>query len=90
MKKLPSKKAIKKQLKRELAKDIVRDVKKKACKKARRGMLHLTGKLVLAGVILFVVTFTVYMLNLENKLIYNVIYPFLQRHYDAQSRDRRI
>lgn len=90
MKKLPSKKAIKKQLKHELAKDIVKDVKKKARKKAKRGMCRLTGKLALVGVIFFVVTFGVYMLNLENKLIYNVIYPFLQRHYDAQSRDRRI
>ncbi len=38
----------------------------------------------------FVATFTVYMFNLENKLIYYVIRPFLNRHYDAQKRDRRI
>ena len=30
------------------------------------------------------------MLNLENKLIYHVVYPFLQDHYNAQQRDRRI
>ncbi len=30
------------------------------------------------------------MTNGENKLIYYVIRPFLNRHYDAQTRDRRI
>ena len=35
-------------------------------------------------------TFTIYMLNLENKLIYYVIRPFLNSHYDAQKRDKRI
>ena len=30
------------------------------------------------------------MFNLENKLIYYVIRPFLNRHYDSQKRDRRI
>lgn len=48
------------------------------------------GWILLAGVGLFAVTFTVYMFNLENKLIYRYIYPFLQRHYNAQKRDRRI
>ena len=47
-------------------------------------------KLLIVGAIGFVVTFAIYMLNLENKLIYNVVYPFLQNHYDAQQRDRRI
>lgn len=48
------------------------------------------GGLLLTGLIGFVTTFTVYMFNLENKLIYYVIRPFLNKHYDAQVRDRRI
>ena len=40
--------------------------------------------------LLFAGTFTIYYLNLENKLIYKVIYPFLQKHYNSQQRDRRI
>jgi flagellar basal body-associated protein FliL len=39
---------------------------------------------------LFAGTFTIYMFNLENKLIYNVIYPFLQKHYNSQQRNRKI
>ena len=38
----------------------------------------------------FLATFTIYMFNLENKLIYYVIRPFLNKHYDSQRRDRRI
>lgn len=38
----------------------------------------------------FLATFTIYMFNLENKLIYYVIRPFLNKHYDSQHRDRRI
>ena len=48
------------------------------------------GKVGLVGFIGFVATFTIYMFNLENKLIYKVIYPFLQKHYNSQRRDRRI
>lgn len=47
-------------------------------------------KLVLVLLGAFVATFTIYMFNLENKLIYYVIRPFLNRHYDSQKRDRRI
>ena len=47
-------------------------------------------KLLIAGLIGFVVTFAIYMLNLENKLIYRFVYPLLQKHYDSQKRDRRI
>ena len=46
--------------------------------------------LVLTALALFVGTFAIYYLNLENKLIYKVIYPFLQDHYNSQKRDRRI
>ena len=44
----------------------------------------------LAALGLFLGTFAIYMLNLENKLIYKFIYPFLQKPYPTQNRDRRI
>ncbi len=53
-------------------------------------LLKMLGKLALAALILFVATFTLYITNAENKLIYYVVRPFLNRHYDAQVRDRRI
>lgn len=59
-------------------------------KKALAFLLKLLGKLALAALILFAVTFTVYMTNAENKLIYYVVRPFLNKHYDAQVRDKRI
>ena len=59
-------------------------------KKALKIMGKVLWKLLIVGAIGFVVTFAIYMLNLENKLIYNVVYPFLQDHYNAQQRDRRI
>ena len=34
--------------------------------------------------------FTVYMLNLDMKLMRSVVLPFLNKHYDSQKRDRRI
>lgn len=48
------------------------------------------GKIGLVGFIGFVATFTIYMFNLENKLIYYVLRPFLNKHYDSQVRDKRI
>ncbi len=48
------------------------------------------GKLTLTGLIAFVATFALYMFNGENKLIYYVVRPFLNKHYDSQVRDRRI
>ena len=53
-------------------------------------LLKALGKIALLSLILFAATFTLYMTNGENKLIYYVIRPFLNRHYDAQVRDRRI
>ena len=53
-------------------------------------LLKLVGKLILIGFITFVATFALYMFNGENKLIYYVVRPFLNKHYDAQVRDRRI
>lgn len=52
--------------------------------------LKIIGKLLLIVFIAFVATFTVYMTNAENKLIYYVVRPFLNKHYDAQVRDKRI
>ena len=53
-------------------------------------ILTILWKIVLALLITFVVTFTIYMGNFENKLIYYVVRPFLNKHYDAQVRDKRI
>ena len=48
------------------------------------------GKVGLVVFIGFVATFSIYMFNLENKLIYYVLRPFLNKHYDSQVRDKRI
>lgn len=48
------------------------------------------GKLFGFAFLTFVVTFCIYMFNLENKLLYYVVRPFLNKHYDSQNRDRRI
>ena len=53
-------------------------------------LVKLIGKLIVIGLIGFVATFTLYMFNGENKLIYYVVRPLLNKHYDAQVRDRRI
>lgn len=63
---------------------------KKAILPAKKRALKIVGKLTLFGFITFLVTFGIYMFNLENKLIYYVIRPFLNKHYDSQKRDRRI
>ena len=59
-------------------------------KKALKIVGKILCKLLIAGLIGFVVTFAIYMLNLENKLIYRFVYPLLQKHYDSQKRDRKI
>ena len=56
----------------------------------KKKLIGILGKLALLLFGAFVATFTIYMFNLENKLIYYVIRPFLNRHYDSQKRDRRI
>ncbi len=53
-------------------------------------ILKLIGKLALIALVGFVATFALYMFNGENKLIYYVVRPLLNKHYDAQVRDRRI
>ena len=52
--------------------------------------LTVLGKILMVGLIGFVATFTLYITNGENKLIYYVIRPFLNKHYDSQVRDRKI
>ncbi len=53
-------------------------------------LLKALGKLLLFAGIFFVSTFALYMFNGENKLIYYVIRPLLNKHYDSQVRDRKI
>ena len=48
------------------------------------------GKVALTALIAFVGTFNLYITNGENKLIYYVVRPLLNKHYDNQVRDRRI
>lgn len=52
--------------------------------------LKIFGKVALIGLIGFAATFALYITNGENKLIYYVIRPFLNKHYDAQVRDRKV
>ena len=53
-------------------------------------LTKILGKALIAGLIFFVATFSLYMFNGENKLIYYVIRPLLNKHYDSQVRDRKI
>ena len=53
-------------------------------------LFKILGKLSRAAVIFCVATFALYMVNGENKLIYYVVRPLLNKHYDAQVRDRRV
>ena len=59
-------------------------------KKFGKVLLKILGKTLLVALIAFVTTFALYMFNGENKLIYYVIRPFLNKHYDSQVRDRKI
>ena len=59
-------------------------------KKFWKVLLKILGKTLLVELIAFVATFALYMFNGENKLIYYVIRPFLNKHYDSQVRDRKI
>ena len=58
--------------------------------KALKVILKILGKLIVIGFVTFVATFALYMFNGENKLIYYVVRPLLNKHYDSQVRDRRI
>lgn len=59
-------------------------------KNALKIITKLILKLTLIAFVTFVATFALYMFNGENKLIYYVIRPLLNKHYDSQVRDRRI
>ena len=59
-------------------------------KKFLKILLRILSRVLLIGLIGFVATFTLYITNGENKLIYYVIRPFLNKHYDSQVRDRKI
>ena len=59
-------------------------------KKFWKVLFKILGKTLLVALIAFVATFALYMFNVENKLIYYVIRPFLNKHYDSQVRDRKI
>lgn len=65
---------------------------KRLNKKAGLGhaVLGILDKLLLLAFGLFLGTFILYFFNLENKLIYYVIYPLLNKHYDKQTRNRKI
>ena len=67
--------------------------KKRAARRRRhffRGLFKLLGTVLKICLIIFAVTFGLYMFNGENKLIYYVIRPLLNKHYDSQVRDRKI
>ena len=59
-------------------------------KKILAFLFRALGKIALIALLVFAATFALYITNAENKLIYYVVRPFLNRHYDAQVRDRRI
>lgn len=59
-------------------------------KKFFKLLSKIVGKLLIAALIFFVVTFGLYITNGENKLIYYVVRPLLNKHYNSQVRDRRI
>ena len=59
-------------------------------KKLLKLLMKILSRALLVGLIGFVATFALYITNGENKLIYYVIRPFLNKHYDSQVRDRKI
>ena len=59
-------------------------------KKILRTLLRLLVKVLKIGLIAFAATFIIYIFNLENKLIYYVVRPLLNKHYDSQVRDRKV
>ena len=59
-------------------------------KKFWKFIFKLIKKLIVIGLVGFVATFALYMFNGENKLIYYVVRPLLNKHYDSQVIDRRI
>ena len=68
----------------------VKKIRKEVRSKLLAVLLKILGTVLKVGLIGFVLTFTLYITNGENKLIYYVVRPFLNKHYDSQVRDRRI
>lgn len=58
--------------------------------KALKMILKIVGRILLILLIAFVSTFTIFMANLDNRLIYFIVRPLLNSHYAHQTRDRRI
>ena len=52
------------------------------CKKLARFFLKLLGVFVAANIAIFVIFF----FDLDGKLLYNVVEPFLKKHYDNMER----
>ena len=83
-------------MKKSIKRKLYKQVKKTKVYKKIRGImiakfvLKVLDKLLLVGLIAFVSAFALYMFNGENKIIYYVIRPLLNKHYDAQVRDRKI
>ncbi len=59
-------------------------------KKVPTFLVKIIKTLLITALAGFAVTFTIYMTNAENKLIYYVIRPLLNKHYNSQVRDRRV
>ena len=59
-------------------------------KKFLKLLMKILSRVLLVGLIGFVATFALYITNGENRLIYYVSRPFLNKHYDSQVRDRKI
>jgi len=56
----------------------------------KKKALKVCGKVTMVAGVAFVGTFAIYMTNAENKLIYYVVRPLLNKHYDSQERDRKV
>ena len=59
-------------------------------KKIAKLLLKILKKIIVVLLVGFVATFAIYMFNLENKLIYYVVRPLLNKHYDSQVRNRKV
>ncbi len=82
-------KKMRKKAKRDIAKRMWR-VKKLRKFIVAKFIMKCIGKLLMFCAVFFVGTFAIYMFNGENKLIYYVVRPLLNKHYDSQVRDRKI
>lgn len=86
----PASKELATQVRHDVAARVKADLRRDVRRKVRRSARRIGGRIALFGFLAFAVTFAIYMFNLENKLIYYVIYPFLQKHYNSQTRNRKI